>query len=188
MTTDDDDRIVFLLKESKAFFAAVGVDHDLMFKIFRADTDWEFILKIDALLETAVKAVIKKSLGFNNNGKFVGGHLDEFIEALPVNGRTSLVSLLKKVGCPDDMIALVEAVRRLRNGFAHDIRQVDFKLIEVIKARGDKASLLRGLSSIANYKEGELIKMYEDDGKFLRFGIVDGTLRFLVMAYHAVLK
>jgi hypothetical protein len=90
------DRFLYLYEESKSFFASVGVAHDLLLKIFRADSDWEFILKIDALLETAVKEVMKKSLGFNNEGKFVGGQLDEFIEALPINGRTRLFPCSRK--------------------------------------------------------------------------------------------
>lgn len=83
---------------------------------------------------------------------------------------------------------MIESVRSLRNGFAHDIVQVKSSLIEVIKRRKDKSALLKGLSYIEKYEEAKLIKMYEDDGGFLRFGIVHGTLTFLIIAYHAVVK
>jgi hypothetical protein len=42
-----------------------------------------------------------------------------------MNGRTSLLAFLKVDGCPNDVSGFIEAVRRLRNGFAHDIRLTD---------------------------------------------------------------
>lgn len=79
-------------------------------------------------------------------------------------------------------------MRILRNGFAHDIVQIKSRLIEVIKKRKDKSSLIRGLCYIDNYNEADLIKSYEEDGGFLRFGIMHGTLVFMIIAYHAAVK
>lgn len=47
---------------------------------------------------------------------------------------------------------------------------------------------MKGLSYIQTYKEDELIKMFEKDGSFLRFCILSGTLTFMILAYHAVIK
>jgi hypothetical protein len=185
---EEAERFEVLYNESKKFSNAVGLPEDAIIEIYHADSDWEFILKIDALLETASKEVIKRSLVIKQSDKTLAGALDGFIDALPINGRTSLLSLLKATGCPSDILSLIGAVRRARNGFAHDIKQVNSKLIDVIKSREDKSSLVRGLSMIETYNEDELIKMYEADGDFLRFGIVDGTLQFLVLAYHVAIK
>jgi hypothetical protein len=103
---------------------------------------------------------------------------------MPMNGRTSLLAFLKVDGCPNDVSGFIEAVRRLRNGFAHDIRLTDAKLVEIIKARPDKSQLIKSLCQIKEYDEAQLIKDYEKDGGFLRFAVVDATLRFLIIAYN----
>lgn len=155
-------------------------------EIFKAPSDWEFILKIDALLEAAVKKVVKTNL---RGSKLMDKEkLELFVDALPIRGRTSLLELLKATGCPDSEIALIESVRSLRNGFAHDIVQIKSTLIEVIKRRKDKSSLIRGLCYIKNYDEADLIEAYEKDAGFLRFGIMHGTLVFLILSYHAAVK
>ena len=79
-------------------------------------------------------------------------------------------------------------MRILRNGFAHDIAQMTLPLIEVIKKRKYNSNLIKGLSYIQNYEEDELTKMFENDGSFLRFAILSGTLTFMILAYHAVIK
>ena len=44
------------------------------------------------------------------------------------------------------------------------------------------------LSAIKNYDEADLITSYEKDRGFLRFGILDSTMRFLFFAYHITVK
>jgi hypothetical protein len=50
------DRFGILLKESQKFCKRVGLQKDLIPKIIRTDSDWAFILKVDALLESAAIA------------------------------------------------------------------------------------------------------------------------------------
>ena len=114
--------------------------------------------------------------------------LDEFVDTLPMRGRTSLLKLLEASGCGEEERLLIDCVRILRNGFAHDITQINLALIEVIKKRKDKSILLKGLSWTEKYDEAKLIEMFEKDGSFLRFTILSGTLTFLILAYHAVIK
>ncbi len=176
----------WLLKESKKLSALIRVPAGTILEIFKAPSDWEFILKIDALLEAAVKKIVKANL---IGSKLMDKEkLELFVDALPIRGRTSLIELLKATGCPDSEIALIESVRSLRNGFAHDIVQIKSTLIEVIKRRKDKSSLIRGLCYIKNYDEADLIEAYEKDVGFLRFGIMHGTLVFLILSYHAAVK
>jgi len=125
MTEHVENRFELLLEASKKFTQAMGLHDELMLEIFRAKSDWEFIIKIDAMLEAAAKAVVKKRL--NSVPTELGEDLsfDGFVDAMPMNGRTSLLAFLKVDGCPNDVSGFIEAVRRLRNGFAHDIRLTD---------------------------------------------------------------
>lgn len=50
-----------------------------------------------------------------------------------MRGRTSLLKLLEATGCGEEESSLIDCVRILRNGFAHDITQMTLPLIEVIK-------------------------------------------------------
>ncbi len=43
-----------------------------MHQIFEAENDWTFILKIDALLETATKEIVKSGLKLKILNRFVG--------------------------------------------------------------------------------------------------------------------
>jgi hypothetical protein len=76
-------------------------------------------------------------------------------------------------------------VRTLRNAFAHDISQLDANLVEIIKKRGDKSKLIRGLCYIQpwSYDEADLIRKYEENGRLLRLGIMQGATVFLYLAY-----
>jgi hypothetical protein len=183
------DRIDVLLEEAHKFFEAVGLHKNLMSEIFRAKSDWEFILKIDALLEAATKEIIKSALKLKVLKRFVGSEaLSEFVEALPMNGKSSLLHLLKATGCPDEDSSFIEAVRRVRNSYAHNIKLADLTLIALIKQRPDKSHVIKGLCGIKNYVESDLIADYEKDGQFFRFCIADATMRVLFAAYHIALK
>jgi len=183
------DRFGILLEQAQKFCAAVGLHNDLIREIVKADSDWAFILRIDALLETASKEIVRHALRLKVlNRVFQNDILADFVDSLPINGRTSIVKLLDAARCPPEDIAFIEAARRVRNAYAHNIKLVDVSLIELIKQRGDRSELLRKLSAIENYVEADLIAMYEKDGRFLRFCILDATMRVLFFAYHVALK
>ena len=184
-----DDGIQSLLRDAAECCGALGLSDDLIPSIYRSDSDWAFILKIDALIETSVKEVIKRSLKLEVNGAFVGdAELEKFISRLPVSGKTSLSILLRAANCDRDICDFIEATRRVRNAFAHNIRHADANLLTVIKTRPDWASLLKRLSPVDNYNEAEWVKMIQADSGILRFSIFSYTLMFLTLAYHIVLK
>jgi hypothetical protein len=121
--------------------------------------------------------------------RFVGTEeLGEFVDGLPMNGKTSLLQLLKASGCPTEDSAFVEAVRRVRNAYAHNIKLSELALIQVIKQRPDKSHIVKTICNIKTYDEDSLIASYERDGNFLRFGILDATMRILFYAYHIAMK
>jgi hypothetical protein len=57
-------------------------------------------------------------------------------------------------------------------------------ILEIIKARPDKSYLIKALCQIAEYDEAILIRDYEKDGRFLRFGIIHAALQVLIIAYN----
>ena len=182
---EDFDRFGILLKESRKFCKRVGLGQDLIMQVMRTDTDWAFILKVDALLEGAAKHVIHHGVRIQYlNRTLQSEALDDFVDALPMNGRTSLVQLLKASALPDEEIRFVETTRLVRNAYAHEIRFADLRLIELIKSRNDKSRLIKDLSAIRTYEEANLIASYEKDPIFLRFCIIDSAMRFLFYAYH----
>jgi hypothetical protein len=56
------DRFGVLLEEAQKFCEGVGLHKDLIGQIFKTDSDWAFLLKIDALLEAASKEIIRHAL------------------------------------------------------------------------------------------------------------------------------
>jgi hypothetical protein len=47
------------MDESKHLASLIGVSPKQIYEIFKSGTDWEFIIKMDALLEAASKTVVK---------------------------------------------------------------------------------------------------------------------------------
>jgi hypothetical protein len=183
------DRFGMLLDEAQKFCVGVGLPKDLILTIAKTDSDWAFILKIDALLETASKEIIRHALRLKILNRVIRNDvLEEFVDSLPINGRTSLVKLLDAAGCPDEELDFIGAARRVRNAYAHNIKFVDVSLIALIKQLPDKMDLLKKLSSIKTFDEANLIEMYEKDHNFFRFCILNATMRVLLFAYHVAVK
>jgi len=114
--------------------------------------------------------------------------LGDFVDSLPINGKTSILKLLDAAGCPYEDLGFIEATRRVRNAYAHNIKFVDVSLIALIKQRPDKTELSKKLSAIKNFDEADLIEMYEKDHGFLLSCILDATMRVLFFAYHVAVK
>ena len=188
-TAENYDRFGNLLKESKKFCKKVGLQKDLIPKIIKTDTDWAFILKVDALLESAAKHIIRHGLQIQLlKQTFRNEPLDDFIESLSMNGRTSLLKLLDAAGLPPEELGFVEITRMVRNAYAHNIEYADLSLVDLIKSRQDRSRLLKHLSGIRTYDEAKLLAGYEKDPMFLRFCIIDSAMRFLFYAYHLTSK
>ncbi|KAF0132916.1 MAG: Uncharacterized protein FD139_3124 [Methylocystaceae bacterium] len=186
---DHADRLRLLLEETQAFCRAVGLHENLIVEIAKADNDWAFILKIEALIETGAREIVRHGLKIKLLNRVISNDaLHDFVDTLPMNGRTSILKLLDASGLPPEELGFVEAILRVRNAYAHNIRFADVSLIDLVKQRPDKAHLLKHLSAIKNYDEAKLIQMYEKDGGFLRFGILDSAMRFLFFAYHLAAK
>lgn len=186
----NDKRFELLLDGANQFCEAVGLRQNLVLDIYRAASDWAFIIQIDALLETAVKDVVGGMICLEVNGKRAPGEgMDEFVRSLAVNGKSSLTKLLRAAGCDKDLCTFIEAVRRLRNVFAHDIRQVDAKLLDVIERHQEGGKILKALCPIEQWDEAVMKEQIRGtDGGLLRFCILDYTLLFLTTGYHVAIK
>ena len=53
-------KFALMFEESKKFLNAMGLHEQLMLEILDAETDWEFIIKIDAMVEAAAKVMVKQ--------------------------------------------------------------------------------------------------------------------------------
>ena len=185
----EEDQFSALLGESQKFCAVVGLHKELILEIYQDKSDWAFILKIDSLLETAAKEIVCKGLKIKFSGVSSDKDaLKEFIYSLPMNGKVSILDLLRIAQCPEEQIRFIECVRVLRNSFAHNIRNADSSLIGIVMNHREKSRLIKSLSRIEKYDEADLVKMYEVDGGMFRFGILNGAMTFLTLGYHVALK
>jgi hypothetical protein len=78
-----------MLEEAKKFSALIGVADSTILEIYTCPTDWEFILKMDALLETAVRKLVKVAL--TGSELIDNNKLEAFVDALPMRGRSGLL-------------------------------------------------------------------------------------------------
>jgi hypothetical protein len=186
---DGAERFTILLEESEKFCEGVGLHKGLIREILKTDSDWAFILKIDALLESAAKQILRTGLRIKLLNRVIQNEaLDGFVDALPMNGRTGLLKLLDAACLPPEELGFVETIRKVRNIYAHDIRFADVSLIQLVKQRNDKSQMIKYLSAIETYVEADLIAQYEKDPGFLRYCVIDSTMRFVLYAYHMAVK
>jgi hypothetical protein len=74
---------------------------------------------LDALLETASKGIIRHGLRLKILNRVITNDvLGDFVESLPLNGRTSILKLLEAAGCPPEEQGFIEATRKVRNAYA----------------------------------------------------------------------
>jgi hypothetical protein len=114
--------------------------------------------------------------------------LGAFVDALPMAGRTSLLNLMEAAMFASRDIDFIDATRKLRNTYAHNIKNVDATLISLIKSRSDKKFILKSLSPTDIFDEKVFMEVYEKDHKLLRLMVLISTMRILVMAYHMSVK
>jgi hypothetical protein len=181
----DESRLEFLLGKTKELCKELSLRESIIQDTYNEATDWAFIIKIDSLHEIACRDLLRKSLTFSRpDVARKQDVIDSFIDGLPINGRASLLKLLTASGCPADLATHIEVVRKIRNGYAHDIRHLDRPLLEHVLSRDDKTYIFKTLWPIdAPYTEAAFLDLAQKGDRMLRYIIFDHTLRFLTMAY-----
>jgi hypothetical protein len=183
-----------LLAEEQDFCADLGLPGDLVATLARSESDWAFILKIDALLEAAAREIIRRGLrrkvanGIAHGDSLWNDGVWDFLDRLPMRGPTSILTLLDAAQCPAEEHDLFDSIHKMKKAYADDIALTGASLAALIARRPDRAQLLRTFSAMEDYDEAALMKIFQDDGSFLRFCIVERTMRFLFFAYHVALK
>lgn len=172
-----------LVEIADKYCGPIGVGRDLVISLYNEKSDWAFIIQIDALNETACRDIVSRQLYLDGVEPASEEEISAFVSALSYQGRASVIRLLKMTGVPAEHIDFVEAVRTVRNTFAHDIRAVSRGLMEVIGERTDKKKLLKILSYIQQFDEEKLTKTFMEDPGFLRFVILQQCLTFLYLIH-----
>lgn len=174
-----------MFEDARKCCVALKIKGDIIFDLYTAKSDWEFIIKVDALLEAACKEALKAVLHIQaGRKKLPQGSLDTFIDALPIAGRISITALLKAAKFSEFMRKAIEAIRTLRNAYVHDIRQVGSSLQTVLSRRSDRYSVLKQIIPGGMLDDKGLWNMYEADPKMLRFFILETTLDILRIVYR----
>jgi hypothetical protein len=119
------DSLVWLIEQADRYCGHLGNGSKIMLNIYREESDWAFIIKIDALHETASRDLMSRHLLARSPSQPAGFPVSEFVEGLPYQGRSSILKLLKLCGCAKQDQRFLDCTRRVRNAFAHDIRSIN---------------------------------------------------------------
>lgn len=107
----------------------LGVPQGL-FERLKEEDDWSFIIKTQALLETALTHLVTVTLGREE--------LETFVERLNLRGGAGKLSLVKALGLlTDNHRKYLEQLAELRNKVAHKIQYVAFTLNEHLSGLND---------------------------------------------------
>ncbi len=172
-----------LIELADKYCGPIGVGKELITALFQEKSDWAFIIQIDALNETACRDIISRKLSLDGLDPVSPEEMSAFVSALSYQGRTSIIRLLKMTGVPQEHIDFVEAVRSIRNTFAHDIRSVSRSLTAVITERNDKTRLLKILSYVEEFDEAKIVTWFEKEPGMLRFVVLQQCLTFLFLIH-----
>ncbi|MGO4571038.1 hypothetical protein [Microvirga sp. 2TAF3] len=183
--SDESNLFVTLLEEADKFCGHLGVGKDVLLATYKETSDWAFIIKIDALHETACRDLVSRMLTIGGSGDDPSKAVADFVGDMGYQGRSSVLRLIELTGCPKEYIRFLEAVRRVRNAFAHNIRSVNMTLMEMIEQRSERAQLLKTFSAIAEegYDEAKFLKMMHTRPDYLRFGILHQSMVLLYLMH-----
>ncbi|CAN7437921.1 hypothetical protein [Neorhizobium sp. LjRoot104] len=172
-----------LVELADRYCGPIGVGKDLIISLFEEQSDWAFIIQIDALNETACRDIISRLLSLGGLEPAKEEDISSFVSGMSYQGRTSVIRLLKMTGIPPEHTDFVDTVRTVRNTFAHDIRSVSRSLMDIIGERNDKSRVLKILSYIEQYDEEAVAEMFAKDPALLRFVILQQCLTFLYLIH-----
>ncbi len=183
----DGDKVIAELHKAwhagvKEFCNAIDVSEATINQIFQEETDWAFLIKIDALLETASKELIGNKLRFKNADP--ANEIAKLVQKLNVNGKVSVVAFLKAVGVHKDYRDFISEVRNLRNSYAHNLHSIEMTLAQLLDGQNDKNATLRKLMPFCEDDPLNVINRKIDESPdIIRNTIVAQTLSFLSEAY-----
>jgi hypothetical protein len=165
------ERLDFLFAESEEIIQRFGLSKGFVAKLFKAD-DWTFFILLACLIEAVLNETIAKGLKFMlTQEKQIGGtDFSEFIERLPMLGRSGRHALAKACKMPDDLLAYVEAVFLVRNSYAHKLSNVNKTIHELVFSHSEKTKLIRAFNPLANDPEDQrFLEELIQDKSLLRY-------------------
>lgn len=183
MAEEETDVFSLLIDLVDKYCGPIGVGQELIVSLFREQSDWAFIIQIDALNETACRDIVSRLLSLDGVKPASAEAISAFVSGMSYQGRTSIIKLLKMTGIPTEHADFVDTVRAVRNSFAHDIRSVSRTLMDVIGDRNDKTRVLKILSYIENFDEETMAETFKKDPGMLRFVILQQCLTFLYLIH-----
>ncbi len=186
---DTKDYFQAVLEHGRKFCAATGLDENFPIRIYQASSDWTFILQIDALHEMACREIAFSHPNLKRGNKNIPP--DErraYVDKLPINGDRSLISFLKSNEIQPDLLSFVSNVRKIRNEYAHNIRNIDTPLLSTIQRQSDASQILVSFSALRPeaYREEEVLKRLASTPGMLRFEMLCESLRFLTFAHFSI--
>jgi len=96
------------------------------------EDDWSFVLKLQALLESAVSDLLTRSLQRSE--------LTDIFAKLPMSSEaTGKIAFVKALNLlPNGHVEFIKALSKIRNDVVHSVRNVSFDLVDHFKARTAK--------------------------------------------------
>jgi hypothetical protein len=100
---------------------------DDLLKEVEEDSDWSFVIKAHALMETVITHVLSESLHITGADKKV--EISDFIARLPMNGQNGKVSLAESLNLITKVTRnFIWRLGEIRNFYVHDLRNVGVTL------------------------------------------------------------
>jgi hypothetical protein len=142
---------------------------DLMMEAYLEESDWAFIVKVDAILEAVWREIGAGSEGARRRRR-----------SPPRSAHASR----ETEECPIEISHFVDRVRRLRSEFAHDLCSIDKSIADVIDDRDDRPEFLRAFwpTGDACRISAPSSRTHRTDSELLRLGILQRTLMLLGFA------
>jgi hypothetical protein len=169
MREDDLKETYLKLKEN------LGVDPEILFNT-AAENDWGFIIKISVIFEAISTTALEHISG--------RPELKDFFHGLPyADKKAGRLLLLKKLNVIEKhQYNFLSDLAEIRNKFAHDIKYINFSLVDYVKGLGkEKKEIWRNhFSIIENMKASEYSKittsLINEEPKIMAWIIILGIL------------
>ena len=157
------------------FERELGLPDNWMLDQLRQD-DWSFVVKIHALLESAVTYALETAVEQLAMREFVG--------RLSLSGRASKLALAELLDLlTRDQISFIRMLSQIRNACVHDVRNVSFSFAKFPKADADRfIDIALKIMPPPRGSEGELVNI-RDINLPLKVLIITATIPTILHLY-----
>ena len=178
---DTTKRLERLFAEGDRFCERMGLPREFTKTLYRSD-DWSFCILSASIVEAALNEILVRGIKFQHDKILIeGSQFANFIERLPMLGRSGRHALAKIIDLPIEFVDFIEALFIVRNAYAHRLSNVTKSVHEIVQDHPERNRLLKIFTGFEGKNAETFMEMAKADAGVTKFAVFEALLRFCLL-------